>query len=227
MKKTFSLLEFVLVIIILSTVLFVLINPSLKIFEYSLNLRSKNTDFWDLNQAIFYMEKMYNKCLNSKIHTDKFECYFDARDDVFVDTSLNTLAYSGIILKKDDNLTSPNSNFKFMLNNYKNLLFNYKNNINFIFLYNLQEQKIYKLKINNKNELKFYNDKFDGFYTAVYAYIKIYFKDKNIYLNVDNLNGKSKDFLLMQDVSFLEFEKHKNYLDIKLCRKECLSKMVY
>ncbi|WP_139451491.1 hypothetical protein [Campylobacter armoricus] len=242
MKQAFSLLEFVLSLIILGILFVILSVPSTQIYKYTFNIKKLNNTFFDLNYALLSMEKIFESCIDLKYSNNSFECYMNADDDIFFDISLKKFNFSGVILEDNGKFFSPKSNFYFIENgisqgifsNYKDMYSEKKQKIypsDYFYIYNPKESKVYKIIANDK-EVFYFSDgeNFTGFYRALYAYVKIYFKNENIYIQISDLNHYKKDFLLMKDISKIEINKENNIYSIKLCEKsnnECLIKWMF
>ncbi|AJC86402.1 type II secretion system protein [Campylobacter sp. RM16704] len=242
MKRTFSLIELVFSVVILGVLFILLSSPVVQIYQYSFKSKKTNGIFFDLNQALLSIEKIYQSCVDLKYTNNSFECYLSANDDIFYDTSLKKLNFSGIILENDKMFFSPKSNFytiengisKGIFSNYKDMHSIKKQKIypsDFLYIYSLKESKIYKFKINNEDKVSFIDEKkFTGLYSVIYAYVKIYFKNGSIFIQIDDLNYHKNDFLLIKDVSRFEIAKENEILSVKLCeenQKECLTKWIF
>ncbi|TXE83462.1 hypothetical protein FPD46_02155 [Campylobacter peloridis] len=241
MKKAFSLLELVLSVLIFSIIIALLSNPSIQLYDKVFQVKKTNEVFFDLNQILLKIEKIQQDCIEFKYNSHSFECYISASDDIFYDNSLNRMNFSGVILEDNKSFFSPKSNFYIIENavlkgifaNYKDMHSVRKQKIypsDFMFVYNLKEQKIHKIFIENNENINFYSDNFSGFYNILYAYIKIYFNNEKIFMQIDNLHGDKKEFLFMQNISKFELDRENNLLKIKICENalnECLSKWIH
>ncbi|QOR00619.1 MULTISPECIES: type II secretion system protein [unclassified Campylobacter] len=241
MKKAFSLLELVLSLIILGVLIVVLARPGVVLYEYAFKVKKTNEIFSDINQALLSIEKIYQTCIDVKHTKHSLECYMGANDDIFYDLSLKKFNFSGVILDDNQSFISPKSHFHFIengiskgvLSHYKDIVANKKLKIypdDYIYLYDLQHQKLRMILADDKEKIHFIGEKWSGFYSVVYAYVKVYFEDEKIYIQVGDLNHKQKRFLLMQDVFQLEFTQESKALKATICSKkqnECLSKWMF
>ncbi|HEC1809083.1 TPA: hypothetical protein R1719_000983, partial [Campylobacter lari] len=78
--------------------------------------------------------------------------------------------------------------------------------------------------------IHFINEKFSGFYTILYAYVRVYLENENIYMQIDDLNYHKRSFLLAQNISKLIFKQDDKTLKVLICDKsqnECLSKWMF
>ncbi|EAI8623685.1 hypothetical protein IO397_000088 [Campylobacter lari] len=238
MTKAFSLLELALSLVILGILITILINPAMYIYNYSFNVKKSSEIFFDLNQALLSMEKIYNSCLNAIFTSNSFECYMNANDDIFYDLSLKKLNFSGIILENNESFFSPKSNLYFIENGIsEGILSNYKDmhsmkklkiyTSDYMYIYDIKNSKIYKILVDDREKINFFDESFSGFYTILYAYIKVYLKNKNIYMQIDDLNHNKQVFLLAQNISKLIFKHDGELLKITICsntQNRCLDK---
>ncbi|EAI4297460.1 prepilin-type N-terminal cleavage/methylation domain-containing protein [Campylobacter lari] len=241
MKKAFSLLELALSIVILGILIAILSNPAIHLYNHSYKIKNSNTVFLNLNQTLLSMEKIYHSCLNATLTSSSFECYMSANDDIFYDLSLKKLNFSGIILENNESFFSPKSNLHFIENgSSKGILSNYKDMHSekklkiyandYMYFYDIQNSKIYKALVSDREKIHFNSEKFSGFYTILYAYVRVYLENENIYMQIDDLNHNKRSFLLAQNISKLIFKQDDKTLKVLICDKsqnECLSKWMF
>ncbi|MBF7049248.1 prepilin-type N-terminal cleavage/methylation domain-containing protein [Campylobacter volucris] len=238
MKQAFSLLELVLSLVIFGIIVYVLTSPSLQIYKRVFEIKNKNSIFFDLNQALLGIEKIYQTCIEFKYDANYFECYMSANDDIFYDVNLKVLNFSGIVLDRE-NFISPNSRFYFIengvlngvLSNYKDLHLAKKQKIypyDFIYIYALNDNKIYKVYIQDKENVNFYGESFSGFYYVVYAFIKIIYEDKKIFFEIKDFENRQDRFLFADEIDQFSIDKDQNFIKITLCKNDdCLSKWMF
>lgn len=238
MKQAFSLLELVLSLVIFGIIVYVLTSPSLQIYKRVFEIKNKNSIFFDLNQALLGIEKIYQTCIEFKYDANYFECYMSANDDIFYDVNLKELNFSGIVLDVG-NFISPNSRFYFIengvlngvLSNYKDLHLAKKQKnypYDFIYMYALNDNKIYKVYVQDKENVNFYGESFSGFYYVVYAFIKIIYEDKKIFFEIKDFENRQDRFLFADEIDQFGIEKDQNFIKITLCKNdECLSKWMF
>ncbi|AJC90957.1 hypothetical protein [Campylobacter subantarcticus] len=241
MKKAFNLLELVLSFVILGILVAILSNPAIHLYNYSYKIKNSNTIFLNLNQTLFSIEKIYHSCLNVTLTSNSFECYMSTNDDIFYDISLKKLNFSGVILENNESSFSPKSNLHFVedgiskgiLSNYKDMHSEKKLKIyanDYMYFYDMKNSKVYKVLIDDKEKIHFLNEKFSGFYTVLYAYVRVYLENENIYIQIDDLNHNKRSFLLAQNISKLIFKQDDKALKVSICDKnqnECLSKWMF
>ncbi len=238
MKKAFSLLELVLSLIVFGVIVSILMLPSIQIYEKVFDIRNKNNTFLDINQVLLSIEKIYQSCRDFKYDHHSFECYMSAANDIFYDINLEKFNFSGIMVDMGK-FVSPKSNFHFIengisygiLSNYKDIHSNKKQKNypkDYLYLYALKDKKIYKTYVNDNESIVFSNEKFEGFYDVVYAYIGINFENNKVFLNIRDFENKQNRFLLSDNIDSFNIKKEKNSIKITLCKqKECLDKWIF
>ncbi|OCX42262.1 hypothetical protein A7X81_03470 [Campylobacter ornithocola] len=241
MKKAFSLLELVLSFIVLGVLVVILSNPVIYLYNHSFKIKKSNEVFFNLNQTLLSMEKIYHSCLNVTLTSNSFECYMSANDDIFYDFSLKEFNFSGVILDNNESFFSPKSNLHFIENGIsKGIFSNYKDmhsekklkiyTSDYMYIYDIKKSKVHKVLISDREKIHFFDEKFSGFYTVLYAYVKVYLENENIYIQIDGLNHNKRSFLLAQNMSKLIFKQDDKALKVSICDKnqnECLSKWMF
>ena len=239
MKKAFSLFEMLVVTALLGLCFVLFATPLLNFGKFYGKQNSQA--LINANSTLIIIEKILHRCLEFSPLNSGFECILKDSDNLILHHS-NTafIGHSGVLLK-DENLSiyAPKSNFIYSTKDAKALNFGVLANYNdlqgaknneFLFLYDLKEKKIHKVRVLDREKLAFLNGEFTGFYALIEAKISLNLENGElIYRHTPYLTGISHRGVLLENVYDFKISTNADEFAIRLClsKENCLEKWVW
>lgn len=222
MKKAFSLFEFVIALVIFSTISMLIAKPLREFYLLHLKSLEQNEVILNLNQALLNLENILSKCVNIQITNKSFSCFLKDDESLFMlENKKLKLTNSMLILENNASFYSPKSDFSYLLQNKMDFFKDKEKNF-----YALKEGKIELLNPTNLQN--------EGIFYPLKAKFELKFKDNALkyvlkpkFFN-ENLKQES---LLINAIEDFEINKKDGALWVKICMEKayfshCLEKMM-
>ncbi|MBS4314320.1 PulJ/GspJ family protein [Campylobacter vulpis] len=222
MKKAFSLLELMIVLIIFSIIFMLMAKPLREFYLLHLKSLEQNEVILKLNQTLFNLENILLKCVNLEFTNENFSCFLKDDESIFVlENGKLKLVNSMLILKNHTSFYSPKSDFVHLLQNK-------------IDLFKDKDGSFYALKDGKVELLNPANFQSEGVFYPLKAKVEFKFEDNALKYTLKpkifNENLK-QEALLLDFVQDFRLREQNGALWIKICVQKshfshCLEKML-
>ena len=239
MKKAFSLFEMLVVTALLGLCFVLFATPLLNLGAFYGKQNSQA--LINANSTLIIIEKILQRCLEFSPLNSGFECILKDSDNLILHR-LNTafIGHSGVLLKDENSsIYAPKSNFIYSIKDAKALNFGVLANYNdlqgaknneFLFLYDLKDKKIHKVRVLDREKLEFLNGEFTGFYALIEAKVSLNLENGLlIYHHTPYLTGISHRGILLDGLHSLKISASAGEFTVKLClsKENCIQKWVW
>ena len=212
MKKAFTLFELVLSIVLFGLILGLFSKPLSEFYRVNFKALDNYEEIIELNFLILKVQSILQNCVDIKFSNNNITCFL--KDEFIGLEDEPFILNSGLILSKNGDSYSPNSDLKAQLENRK-FLFDDNDGI----LYALKDSKLEKIFVSNDK----INVDFNGTFTPLLAEVKIGLENDKLSLILKpKFEDKTSQVgILAQNISLFNIKNE----TLKICIKtNCLEK---
>lgn len=233
LKRAFSLMELILVLVILGVCVVIFAKPLLNIAHFYATSESKGRNLGQINAAFIQIEKILQNCLEFNALNSGFECLSkDSNNLVLQRANSLFIGTSGVLLKDENgSFYAPKSHFIYEFSGEKGevlkggVLVNqnelHGTNADTLMLYELNSRTKHEIKPLGKTMIKFTSGEFGGFYELIDGLLSVKMQgDELIYSYAPIFGAKIYSGVLVKNAAKFSINEENEGFLLEICTFE-------